>query len=462
MRTFVPFFPALLLFGSVQAQQLNNVTWAPQNPTSCQQVVLTCIGSLPQSGQLDNQIPIVSGNTITIDLNASGGGGQNVPFNQPLTPLGPFSPGIVTISVTLNYNGGAADTWTGQFNVAQGLIDPDAGEFSSLDVCNTAAPLALFSVLGGTPDPGGVWYDPAGDLVPSGQFVPGTSTAGFYAYVFDQLPPCNNAEQQVLMGYIPNSDPGTNASIQLCSVGAPVDLFGELGGDPEPGGTWTKPNGTPLTGGIFHPGTDPAGVYTYTVPGVGDCGDPHATVTVQLVQPPNAGTGGTVQLCFDDDSEVLSNHITGEQTTGTWYAPGDFAAGAYNAPINVQGGGSGVYYYVVTGTICPSDTSFLIVELVGPPCTIGIDEVGGNVSRFDVMPNPASDVVTVVVELGHAASGHVLELLDVDGRTVRSEALAFNGTSSVRTLDVSGLRAGAYVVRLSSPDGHAVRRLMVH
>ncbi|MBS1581398.1 MAG: T9SS type A sorting domain-containing protein [Bacteroidetes bacterium] len=461
MRTFIP-FTAVLLFGSVQAQHLNNVTWAPQNPTSCQQVVLTCIGSLPTSGQLDNQNPVVTGNSISIDLNASGGSGGNVPFNQPLTPLGPFDPGVVTITVTLNYNGGAADVWTGQFTVAQGLIDPDPGEYGSTDVCNTAASLALFSVLEGTPDPGGIWYDPVGDLVPSGQFVPGTSPAGFYVYVFDQLPPCNYAEQQVLISYLPNGNAGQNATTQICAAGVPVDLFGVLAGTPDAGGSWTRPNGSSLPGGVFTPGTDPAGNYTYTVPGQGGCDDPQATVTVQLVQPPNAGTGSSVELCFDDDAEVLNNHVTGEQTTGTWYTPNGFTGGQYNAPINVAGYGEGVYIYVVTGTVCPSDTAFVDVTLNGPPCTIGIDEVGGNISRFDVMPNPASEGVTVVVELGHAASGHVLELLDVDGRTVRSEALAFNGTSSVRTLDVSGLRAGAYVVRLSSPDGHAVRRLMVH
>lgn len=453
---------ASLLFGGLHAQQITSVTPSPSNPTSCQQVILTCNGTLPTSGQLESQFPTVTGNTIDLVLNASGGSGGNVPFSQPLTPIGPFEAGTVTMNVTLNYNGDAVDTWTGQFTVTEGLIDPDAGEPGTADVCNTAAPFSLISVLEGTPDAGGVWYDPMGNTVPSGQFVPGTSDAGFYLYVFDELAPCNHAEQQVLINYLPNSDPGTSTTAQICSAGTPVDLFTYLGGTPQTGGTWTKPNGTPLPGGLFTPGTDVAGAYTYTLPGQGGCEDTHATVTVQLVQPPNAGTDAEVELCFDDDSEVLNNYVTGEQTTGTWYSPSGFIAGQYNAPINVQGGGAGVYIYVVTGTVCPSDTASVAVTLNGPPCTLGIAELGGNVSRFEVMPNPASDRVIIHIELGHAAQGHTLELLDVDGRVVMTEGLVFTGTSATMTLGVSALRAGAYVVRLTSPEGRAVRRLMVH
>lgn len=455
-------FAAFAFCGGLHAQQVNNVTFSPSNPTSCQLVTPTCIGSLPLSGQLDNHIPTITGNSVDIVLNASGGSGGNAGFSQALSPLGPFSPGVVSVTLSLTYNGGTVDTWTGQFTVTQGLLTPDPGEFATQDVCNSAPSFPLFSVLGGTPDAGGVWYDPMGELIPNGQFVPGTSGAGFYLYVFDQLEPCGDAEQQVLINYTENNDPGTNATVQLCASGPPVDLFQHVGGTPDPGGAWTRPNGTPLPDGLFVPGVDPQGGYRYTVPGINGCDPAHSTLTVQLAQPPNAGIGGTVQLCHDDDSAVLNNYVTGnEQTTGTWYSPSGFIAGLYNAPINVQGSGAGTYLYVVPGSVCPADTAYLVVELVGPPCTIGIAEISGDVDRFEVVPNPADELVTVSIELGRATSGHTLELLDLDGRVVVTRSLSFNGTRATATVDVSALRAGAYVVRFTSADGRAVRRLMV-
>lgn len=94
----------------------------------------------------------------------------------------------------------------------------------------------------------------------------------------------------VILTQGPNA--GNNATVTRCLSQGDVDLFAQLGGTPEGGGTWTDNSATgQLTGGTFAVAGMPSGSYlfTYTVPG-GNCPDAQATVTVNLnavcVMPP--------------------------------------------------------------------------------------------------------------------------------------------------------------------------------
>ena len=62
------------------------------------------------------------------------------------------------------------------------------------------------------------------------------------------------------IGIPPNA--GTSTTLTLCTNDPSQDLFGLLGGA-DIGGTWSPAmnSGT----GVFDPGIDPAGIYTYTV-----------------------------------------------------------------------------------------------------------------------------------------------------------------------------------------------------
>lgn len=90
---------------------------------------------------------------------------------------------------------------------------------------------------------------------------------------------------------------------------------------------------------------------------------------------------------------------------------------------------------------------------------VGIDEIAQSGS-MSLMPNPASNSLTVVLDLAGDPSG-TLSFLDVSGRTIHSETV-MAGTPQV-DLDLAqiGLSSGVYLVRLEHATGRRVERLVV-
>lgn len=72
-----------------------------------------------------------------------------------------------------------------------------------------------------------------------------------------------------------------NSNLSVCANQGPVSLFAALGGTPNPGRNMDRPGGG-ANNGTLVPGTDPAGVYTYTVTGIPPCSPASATVTVTV------------------------------------------------------------------------------------------------------------------------------------------------------------------------------------
>ena len=455
---------------SVQAQTLSNVIITPVNPTECDLLTFTFIGSMPQNAGFSGFVPDFDADSLNVTLNATGGGGGNANFEQELPGVGPFSPGTYTVCVTFRLNGSVVGTDCQELTIGVG-VNPYAGEYGELtDACTGGPAIPLISLLGGTPDTDGVWYDPNSQVIENGQFIPGQSPEGFYTYLFDVQEPCVDAAQNVFILYDPNTaDAGLNSVVETCDgFGEPVDLFTQLGGTPDPGGSWTF-NGAAHSA-TFDPVTDACGIYTYTVPGSGGCPPATATVHMDCVNPPNAGNvsavNDTIIRCWNDTIELMQSLVTGEQNTGIWLGPSGFGIGLFNDSINLAFNGEGLYGYMVTSQLCPSDTSFIYVVLWGdgiPNCQqiIGIAEEQGGLARFEVMPNPAQDQVTIDVELSRASGTHTLEILDLDGKTVRDQALVFNGLLARQTLAVGDLARGVYLVRVSSAEGRVVRRLML-
>jgi len=185
------------------------------------------------------------------------------------------------------------------FITVSSVIPPNAGLSTTLTLCSTDAPINMWSVLNGAPDPGGVWTTPAGNPHPN-TFDPIVDASGVYSYVVPGIAPCANAVASLSISVNAASNAGTDASLNWCTSNGVLDLFPQLGGGPMAGGIWTDDDATgQLAGSMFNaPGVAPGAYsFTYSVNGVLPCTVATATLTVTvaacLVAPPPQGNFAT-------------------------------------------------------------------------------------------------------------------------------------------------------------------------
>jgi gliding motility-associated-like protein len=241
------------------------------------------------------------------------------------------------------------------------IAAPDAGQDGAATLCLTGAPLDLFSTLGGTPQTGGAWSTSAG-LPFSGTFDPASDAPGVFNYTVNGTVPCpaDVASVTIAVTQLPNA--GTDAILNLCIVGDPVDLFPSLGGA-DSGGTWSGPGGA--WSGLFTPGISAAGSYTYTVAGAPPCPSASATVTVNVLANADAGGDGAAILCGSDGPASLFGLLQGSPDAGgAWFAPdGTPMDGTFNPALQPPG----AYTYILfVPAPCENDTAQVVMEVVAP------------------------------------------------------------------------------------------------
>ncbi len=146
----------------------------------------------------------------------------------------------------------------------------------------------------------------------------------------------------------------------------------------------------------------------------------------------------------------------------------------------LQGLDSNSYYHVrlrklcryatpTYDTIVPSDwTEVFTIGNPTPPCdttdttivdTTIVDTTGIHLAgslRLELQPNPASDMVELTMD---APDGGRLTLTDLAGREVLQ--MAIPAPTTTLHLDIHTLPAGAYLLKVSTPNGTATRRLLV-
>jgi hypothetical protein len=98
-------------------------------------------------------------------------------------------------------------------------------------------------------------------------------------------------------------------------------------------------------------------------------------------------------------------------------------------------------------------------EIYYPKTTTGIGEKE-NVNDLVLYPNPADVIVNIEAWIGTSQDAR-LELIGMDGKRILSEPFAGNAGILKKTLDVSGIPGGIYLLRVISGDGVATRKLVI-
>ena len=233
-----------------------------------------------------DQLEVFDGNTVAGTLLAVGSASNSL---NGLSFLATDASGCLTFRWTSDASGTAAG-WAASITTG-----PNAGRDTSITVCTSDAPFNMRLRLAGSPPSGGTWTAPGGATLPSSLFDPATFPAGNYVYTLTGTAPCPPASATLSITKVEARDPGSSASLTLCDTDAPVALINALGGSPEPGGTWTGPNGA--HSGTFDPAVDDPGVYTYTLVGNPPCPNATSTVTVAVNDQPNPGISTTTTVC---------------------------------------------------------------------------------------------------------------------------------------------------------------------
>lgn len=272
-----------------------------------------------------------------------------------------------------------------------------AGNDNTITICtketynqgigNPNGVLNLYTLLGGTPTPGGTWTD----LNSSGGLNTITGLLNTwqinqggvynYRYQINGIPGCvdNISIITVTLGGYPGSD---NLNAVACVDDTSVPLFSFLGSNPNPhfNGTWSGgPPGT-ITGNSFNAQLAGVGTYmlTYLVPGVGTCPARPAQVALTVHPLPIAGTPTPLIFCETDDFSTFTNvdlydQLTGEDSGGFWTdvnATGELT-GPGDSFINIQniattfGPGTYNFSYTVNPShpICSPSTANVAVTI---------------------------------------------------------------------------------------------------
>src|SRR5690606_31246991 len=193
---------------------------------------------------------------------------------------------------------------------------PDAGTDGNLTVCDQGAATSLLAALGGSPDAGGAWSGPS--AVVNDQYDPATMAPGDYTYTVTGTAPCGSATATVTVSETGSPNAGTDGAVTVCADGAAIDLFAELGGSPDAGGSWSGG----LVNGQFDPSVHPAGTYTYTLTATPPCTGDQSEVVVTVAPAPDAGTDDNLSVCDQGDATSLLAELgRSHQAGGAWSGP---------------------------------------------------------------------------------------------------------------------------------------------
>jgi hypothetical protein len=337
-----------------------------ENTASTSINIITDAGSSVLDPGLNGNIAICA-NSGPVDLFNSLGGTPDV-GGVWLDPNGNSHSGLFDPSVdgAGNYTyivGNACGNASADVTVSI-LAAPDAGTNGTLTLCSTGPATPMFNSLGGTPQAGGSWTAPGGGAH-GANYNPAVDAPGVYTYTVTSGGACGNSSATVTVSEVAPPNAGTNGTLALCSTGPATVLFNSLGGTPQAGGSWTAPGGG-AHGPNYNPAVDGPGVYTYTVVGTAPCPSASATVTVNEILPPNAGTNGNLTLCSSSAATGLFASLGGGPGAGgTWTAPGGAPhSSTYDPAVDAPG----VYTYTVLGTApCPNASATVtVVENASP------------------------------------------------------------------------------------------------
>lgn len=172
-----------------------NYTYTTDCPGGCPQDAAVLTVSLINPANAGNDVDAAlcaNGTPVVLTSYVSGGEITGFFFYQgaPTTGQQLSAPGVYPMNYVVFASAPCTnDTASFVFTVN---APADAGTSTTATICVNDPAVQLFSLLGGTPQPGGTWTDPSGQAF-SGTLAPATGVSGLYTYTVNGTAPCPNA-----------------------------------------------------------------------------------------------------------------------------------------------------------------------------------------------------------------------------------------------------------------------------
>ncbi len=194
---------------------------------------------------------------------------------------------------------------------------------------------------------------------------------------------------------------------------------------------------------------------------------PHSEITVDIA---DFNGGGVLKLEGTTENPGLYMLVIEYIDNNTLYlsSPNDIQ-NAPIAPIIGQDGDGNEVSAFVGNTFVRTPTQWFTGGFNGGPQAIlrlnvaevvGVNEPELEAGSVSIMPNPASELVSIALDFAELASTVEVNLLDITGRTLSTE-IYNNVQQETVTMNVSQYAAGTYFVHVRTEEGRKTLRLVV-
>jgi hypothetical protein len=309
--------------------------------------------------------------------------------------------------------------------------DPWAGNDGFTTLCTGDSAVDMFALLSGSPQPGGVWKDPNGNIIPGGIVNPSVHPEGAYTYTVSR-PPCQDDESVVVVNYnvFPLQVNVTNESCYGASDGQ-LHLVVNSG---------VNPFQYSIDGGLTYQSGDvfmnlPSGDYPITILDGNNCGIVDSAVVLPSSPQILVSASAADVVCSGTNSgNAWIDHLTGGAPAASgfsysWYNTTNPQVVVGTAE-NLTGVPYGNYYVVVEDSMnCQGSASVLITQENGfsvqtiveePNCqgalgNVGVQVTGGGTPPFTYSWNTGNPADTLSMLTSVSTGSYTVYIVDAEG-----------------------------------------------
>jgi hypothetical protein len=232
-------------------------------------------------------------------------------------------------------------------------------------------------------------------------------------------------------------DAGVEGEVLDICYGDTVNLF--LGiANYQLEGSWSETTPTlGLNDNLFNTNGLASTLYEFTYTVQDGCASDASNAYVQIYSAPNAGQGGTINVCLNEPFNLVSGISGLVDLDGVWYINGTMETLPGSVDTAGATGGNFTYTYTASNGVCPDETSIVTV-VVNSGCdfTADLDELS---AHFELYPNPTRSTV----QLSWMSTGSAsVVLTDLNGKVLASQVVDETQT----TMDLSSYTPGVYLI----------------